>query len=237
MIISINQPAYLPWPGYFHRIAAADLHIVLDHVQFEKNSFVNRNRIRTKDGWCWLTVPVRTGGRFGALPINRLEIAPRAGWARKHWESLRLNYAGAPYFRDHAGFLEAAYRRAWSGLLELLDHTNGYLLEALGIGTPLRSSSRLDPQGRGDEMLLDLCRKVGARVYLSGPLGRDYLREELFRRAGIEVRYDDYAAPRYVQAHPGFESHLSVVDLLFNCGDRSLEVLMTGSTGPSAAVR
>ena len=75
MIVSINQPAYLPWLGYFHRIAVSDLHVVLDHVQFEKNSFTNRNKVRTASGTPWLTVPVRSKGRFGDLAINEVDIA------------------------------------------------------------------------------------------------------------------------------------------------------------------
>jgi len=234
MIVSINQPAYLPWPGYFHRVAASDLHVVLDHVQFEKNSFVNRNRIRTSEGWGWLTVPLRTRGRFGQLAIDAVEIADDGRWARKHWDSLRFAYAGAPHFAQHAAFFEDAYGRQWSRLRDLLAHTTEFLLRTLGIATPMQSSRSLGPSGRADEMLLDVCRRLGATVYLSGPLGRNYLREALFHDAGIEVRYDDYVPPSYGQAHPGFVPGLSVVDLLFNCGPDSRDVLM--SVGGDARV-
>src|SRR4051812_8168590 len=113
MVVSINQPAYLPWLGYFDRIARSDLHVVLDDVQFEKNSFVNRNKVRIKDGWCWLTVPVLTKGRFRDLPINRLEISSDRNWCHKHLETIRMNYARTDYFPAHAPFLTECYARNW----------------------------------------------------------------------------------------------------------------------------
>jgi hypothetical protein len=225
MIVSINQPAYLPWLGYFERIAASDLHIVLDHVQFEKNSFTNRNKIKTAQGASWLTVPVRTKGRFGELAIRSLEIDNATDWRAKHWKTLEQSYRRAPHFDEHAAFFEQVYRREWRLLHELLEETNGYLLRALGIATPLRSSSAMDPRGAKDELVLELCRKAGAKAYLSGALGRDYLHEEIFQQAGIRVTYQDYRHPQYPQLHGDFIPQLSVVDLLFNCGGRSLQVL------------
>src|SRR6266436_1639013 len=141
--VSINQPAYLPWLGYFHRIAISDAHIVLDHVQLEKNSFTNRNKIRTREGWCWLTVPVRTAGKFGELPINELGIAGERPWAPKHWETLRLNYCKAPFFDQHAAFLRGVYTRSWLNLVDLAHEVTGYLLDAFGIRTKLYFSSQM----------------------------------------------------------------------------------------------
>src|SRR5438477_413092 len=120
MVVTIMQPAYLPWLGYFDRIARSDLCIVLDHVQFEKNSFTNRNKLRIAKGWTWLTVPLRTSGRFGSLAINALETSPRPDWRRKHWDTIRFNYAKAPYFKAHAAYLEGAYAQEWPYLCPLL---------------------------------------------------------------------------------------------------------------------
>lgn len=232
MIVSINQPAYLPWLGYFHRIAASDFHVVLDHVQFEKNSFINRNRIKTAGGPRWLTVPVKTGGRFGDLPISALEIDNSADWRTKHWKTLSQSYGRAPHFDEHADFFDRLYRRQWGRLDELLRETTAYLLRALGIGTPHGFSSQMAPQGAKDELVLDLCRKAQAKVYLSGALGRNYLREELFHGAGIQVAYQQYDHPPYTQLHGDFVSHLSTVDLLFNCGKRSLDLMMNAGVSP-----
>lgn len=225
MIVSINQPAYLPWLGYFERIAASDLHVVLDHVQFEKNGFVNRNKVRTREGWTWLTVPVLTGGRFGDLPISGLRVDEAQPWRRKHWDTLRFAYARAAHFPEHAPFFEALYARDWPLLAPLLEHATDYLLAALGIATPRVRSSELQAEGAKDALVLDLCRRTAATTYLSGALGRDYLRAEAFAEAGIALAWQDYAHPTYAQAHPGFESHLSVVDLLFNHGPASLAIL------------
>jgi hypothetical protein len=228
MIVSINQPAYLPWPGSFHRIALSDVHIVLDHVQFEKNSFVNRNKVRTRQGWCWLTVPLKTGGRFGRLGIDQVEIANDTPWPRKHWETLRCHYGKLAGFAAHAAFFEDLYRRPWDRLSPLLRETHGYLLRELGIRVPLLRSSEMGVAGSKDDLILNLCKAAGARTYLSGPLGRNYLREEIFEREGIRVAYHDYRPPVYAQAAPGFEPGLSVVDLLFHCGGEAREILMQG---------
>jgi hypothetical protein len=227
MIVSINQPAYLPWLGYFHRIAAGDAHVVLDHVQFEKNSFTNRNKVRTADGWCWLTVPLKTKGRFGDLAIRSVEIDNSTDWRAKHWKTLCQGYKRAPHFDEHAPFFEQVCRREWTLLSDLLRETTGYLLRVLGITTRILFSSDMNSEGVKDELVLDLCRKTNADLYLSGALGKNYLREERFERAGIAVAYQQYRHPEYPQGKNGaFEPAMSIVDLLFNCGPKSLEVLM-----------
>jgi len=225
MIVSINQPAYLPWLGYFHRIAVSDLHIVLDSVQLEKNSFTNRNKVRTADGWCWLTVPIKTSGLFGALAIDTVEIDDRADWQKKHWNTIRQNYGKARYFADHASFFEELYQRRWTRLSDLCQAMTGYLLKAFGIRTPCFASSQMEAGGAKDELVLNLCREVGATTYLSGALGRNYLRERLFREAGIEVCYQDYVHPVYPQRGTPFLPYMAAIDLLFHCGPRSLEIL------------
>lgn len=226
MIVSINQPAYLPWLGYFHRIAISDAHVVLDDVQFEKNSFTNRNKVRTHDGWCWLTVPVKTAGKFGDLSINEVGIADEKPWAPKHWQTLRLNYSKAPFFIQHAPFFERIYARPWKKLADLISEITAYLLDAFGIHTRLYFSSQMKSSGKKDERVLTLCRQLGATVYLSGPLGRNYLRENLFGGEKIAVRYHDYHHPTYPQVHPKFEPYMAAMDLLFNAGPASLEILM-----------
>lgn len=230
MIVSINQPAYLPWLGYFHRIAVSDVHIVLDHVQFEKNSFINRNKVRTVNGWCWLSVPVQTAGRFPDIPINQLTIADDGRWARKHWLTVSQCYVRAPYFSDHARFFEQIYSRKWVRLVDLCHDITSYLLDAFRISTPLRYSSGIPVGGRKSELILNLCVAVGATTYLSGPLGRDYLDEAAFRARGIRVEYADFKHPVYPQVHGGFEPNMAAIDLLFNCGPRSRDILL-GHTG------
>jgi hypothetical protein len=229
MIVSISQPAYMPWLGYFNRIAISDLHIVLDNVQFEKRSFTNRNKVRLKNGWTWLTVPVRITGKWPhAAAINKLEIYNESNWAKDHWATLRSCYGKSVYFGEYAPYFEDVYRRHWDKLDDLLRDTSNYLLNAFGIKTQIRFSSEIDVGGRKDELILNLCKAVGATSYLSGPLGKDYIRESLFQEARIKVMYHDYKHPVYQQAFPGFEANMSSVDLLFNCGQQGSKILMSG---------
>jgi len=229
VIVSINQPGYLPWLGYFDRIARSDLHIVLDHVQFEKNSFTNRNKIRSGSGWTWLTVPVRTKGKFNDLPINGIAIDKTRPWARKHRDSLRLEYSKAPYFERYWSWLEAQYERSWECLGGLLRELNDFLLRELNVDTKLIYSSDLGVAGRKDDLVLNLCSEVGATTYLSGPLGRDYLHPYRFREAGIALEFHDYVHPRYGQIHKDFLPNMSVIDLLLNQGPKAGEIMYDDS--------
>jgi hypothetical protein len=226
VIVSINQPAYLPWLGYFERIAASDLHVVLDHVQFEKNSFTNRNKARTKDGSTWLTVPLATKGHFGDLAIHTLAFAANDPWQKKHWATLRMNYARAPFFAAYAPAYERLYAQTWSGFGPMARAFLEQQLRDLGIDTPLRYSSEMAVAGTKSELVLNLCREVKADIYLSGALGRNYLDEASFKQAGIAVRYQDYAHPAYPQCQPGFEPFMGVLDLIFNHGPVSREILL-----------
>jgi hypothetical protein len=225
MMVSIHQPAYLPWLGYFARIAASDVHVVLDHVQFEKNSFINRNRVRAAQGACWLTVPVQTKGRFGRLPISAVRIDNSRDWRKQHWRTLAQSYSRSPHFAEHAAFFERVYARRWERLIDLCTEINAYLLRALHIDTPLRQASSLGASGVKDDLVLALCRACGATTYLSGVWGRDYLRVERFASAGVAVRFQDYVHPVYPQRGTAFEPNLSVVDLLFECGPASGDIL------------
>lgn len=225
MIVSINQPAYLPWLGYFDRIARSDVHVVLDHVQFEKNSMTNRNKIRIRDGWAWLTVPVRTGGRFGDLAIGALEVDSTARWSKKHAQALRSNYAKAPFFAEHFPFFEDVYVREWPLLAPLLREITIYMLRAFGIETKIVYSGDLGISTAKEALVLDICRALKATAYVSGPFGRDYLDPAAFEKENIGLYFHDYAHPEYRQAFAGFEPYMSAIDLLFNHGPDSLRIL------------
>ncbi len=227
-VVSIMQPAYLPWLGYFDRIVKSDLHVVLDHVEMDKSSqtkFSNRNRVRTPSGWTWLTVPVKTKGESACLPIKNLAIAHHSDWRRKHWNSIRGNYARAACFEQHAEFFEGLYQKNWELLGPLLTESTDYLLRAFEIAPRLIRSSDLDPQEFKSDLILELCRKVNASVYISGPFGRDYLDRAAFAQASIALRFHDYPHPQYEQAFDGFEPYMSAIDLLFNHGGNSRGML------------
>ena len=228
MIVSIMQPAYIPWLGYFDRVLKSDIHIVLDNVAMDKSSktkFTNRNKIRTPNGWSWLTVPLQSVARSDEQVISDLEISPSMNWSEKHWKTIQSNYSRSNYYSDYSDYFENFYQQDWVHLAPMLQESTRYLLQELGIQTQQMKSSELSPQSKKADLILELCIKVGATTYLSGPFGRDYLDEHAFDKAGIELKYHDYVHPAYNQCFEGFESHMSVIDLLFNHGDKSLEIL------------
>ena len=234
MLLSINQPAYLPWLGYFERIHLSDIHVVLDHVQYEKNSMTNRNKVRTKQGWAWMTVPVKTKGSFGDLAINKLQVSNESSWTKKHFNTICGNYSKSKYFSQYIDFFEDVFNREWSHLNPLLKEITQYILRELNIQTKIIYSSELDFNENKNELLLKICEEFKATTYLSGPFGRDYLDTEIFTNAGVKLEYHDYEHPIYTQAYNGFESYMSIIDLLFNHGNNSLEILSNNGANAHA---
>jgi hypothetical protein len=217
MIVSIHQPAYLPWLGYFDKISRADLFIYLDTVQFQKNSFQNRNKIRTKSGSIWLTVPVVTSGILYETKLKDLRIDATQKWQSKHLAALRMNYAKAPAFEEVMPLLAPFYERPQERLSDLCWEMLAFFSKRLGIGSRMVKASDLPPvPGAKSDLVLELCQQAGATTYLSGSMGRQYLELEKFGQAGIDVRFQDYQHPTYQQVYPGFEPNLGVADLLFN---------------------
>ena len=221
MRVTINQPAYLPWLGYFDRIASSDIAIVLDSVMIEKGSYTNRNKMRNGNGLSWLTVPVKSSGQ----PLIRdVQIDNQRDWRKKHLQFISQSYATARHNAGYLKWLKDLYSLEWLKLNELLTHTNGYFFSALSIGTRIIHSSALSVTGAKSELVLNLCKEVGATEYISGPLGVNYLDLPSFERAGILVTFQNYRHPVYEQCHGGFESNLSVLDLLLNCGPESAQI-------------
>lgn len=224
-IISINQPAYLPWLGYFERIANSDHHIVLDHVQFEKNSMTNRNKILTANGELTLTVPVKTSGKFGSLMISDIAISEQHRWQKKHWQSIYFNYKKASYFKKYQDDLEEMYTTPWSTLNSLLKAQLSFFMKALTIETRISYSSDFQWQDKKSDLILEMCQQFNASHYLSGMHGQDYLQTEAFEQNNIEVLFQHYQHPEYRQLCTQFTSHLSILDLLLNHGNKSLNIL------------
>ena len=230
MIVSIMQPAYMPWLGYFDRIARSDVHVVLNDVTMDKNSktkFANRNKIRTQQGWAWLTVPLKSFSRSSKVLINEIEIAPDKNWREKHLKTLNFNYSNSVYYSDYFTYFETFYEEKWSFLEPMLLDSTRFLLNKLNVDTPLVLSSELSVLSKKSNLILDICRKISATTYLSGPFGRHYLDKDAFEKAGIELQFHDYFHPTYDQSYDGFEPYMSILDLLFNHGDDSLEILQS----------
>lgn len=227
-MLSINQPAYLPWLGYCQRIAISDVHVILDHVQFEKNSFTNRNKIRTKDGSLMLTIPLKTKGLFGHLAINTIEIADDT-WRLKHLKTLQGTYAKSTFFKTYEAQLLPFFEQNQTRFIDSILPMNEWLLKQLGIETKLVNSSDIKPEGTKSDLVLNICKELGASTYLSGPIGRDYLDMKSFKDANIEVKFHDYKHPNYKQMYEPFLPYMTVFDLLFNHGPESLTYLNQGN--------
>jgi WbqC-like protein len=230
MIVTIHQPHFLPWLGYLHRMAQADLFIVLDHVQFERANYQNRTRVLMGGEQRWLTVPVIQRSQKERIldkeVDNRLEGTRR--WGPIHHATLRQAYREAPHLAAYLPELKRIFDARWTGLVELNLALLGFLRDAFGIRTPLVRSSTLAAEGAKSELILALCRAVGADCFLGGLGGtRAYLDSAGFERAGIEVLWQQFSHPQYAQCGGGpFVAGLSSVDLLFNCGARSRDLLL-----------
>lgn len=220
----ILQPSYLPWLGCFAQLHQCDVFVFYDNVQFDKNGWRNRNRIKTSQGEQWLTVPALTSGRSQSL-IREVEINNKLKWRKKHLASLRQNYAKAPFFADYFPLLEEVYEREWTQLMDLNIHLFQSLSRAMGLEREFVLASDLDAQGDQTGRLVEICQKVGATRFYEGAAGKDYMDASQFERAGITLEYQDYHHPTYPQLHGPFIPYLSIVDLLFNCGPKSLEIL------------
>ena len=223
MRLAAHQPQYMPWLGYFDKMDRVDHFVLLDTVQFKKNEWQNRNRIRTADGWQWLTVPVRYRHPMAIRDVTIDESSP---WRRKHREALRIQYARAPHVVATLDAVDPVLGEPCGSLAELNTRTVRILAGLLGVRTPITLASSLDdlPQG-ADDRLIALCRAFGCRTYLAGMGGRDYMDLEAYRRAGIEVEFQAYRHPLYRQAHTGFESALSSIDCAMNCGSGAAVVM------------
>jgi hypothetical protein len=225
LLVAIHQPHYLPWLGYLHRMARADLFIVLDHVQFERGNYQNRTQVRVNGAPHWLTVPVQQ--RSQKERIAEKAIDNSRAWGRAHFETLRRAYAGAGVFGLYATELRAILDSEWQRLVDLNEHTLAFLRDAFDIRTPMVRSSELGVHGAKSELVLNLCKKVGASGLLVGLGGsRDYLDRAAFAAAGIELEMQRFTHPVYRQRGGGvFDAGLSALDLLFNCGPAGRRML------------
>lgn len=223
----ILQPGYIPWCGFFDQMYRSDIFVIYDDISFDRHGWRNRNRIKTAQGIQWLTVPVLTAKQDWPL-IKDIMIDSSDNWRRKHLRSIQQHYSKALYFKDYIGIFEENYSKEWKYLLDL-DIAFIYVLrEVLGITAEIKFSSDLNIQGDKIQRLVDTCLKLGATQFLEGAAGKNYLEgfgESLFEKNGIKLVYQDYQYPTYTQLYGDFIPYLSIVDLLFNEGGRSLEIL------------
>lgn len=224
-IVGILQPGYLPWLGFFEQVYRCDVFVIYDDVQFDKGGWRNRNRIKTPGGPQWLTVPVLTKGKKFPL-IKDVQINGSIPWQKKHIKSIKQNYSKAPFFDDYGLELIRIIDRPWKYLLDLDMELIYWLLNVLGIKTEMVLSSELQVEGKRVDRLIGIIKKVGGRVFYEGAAGKSYINTDLFEQEGISVVFQDYKHPVYPQLYGDFVSHLSVIDLLFNCGPGSLDIII-----------
>lgn len=216
--VVITQSNYIPWKGFFDSIQAVDEFILYDDVQYTKRDWRNRNKIKTPNGEMWLSVPVLVKGKYHQA-IKDTKVSEKK-WAKKHWQSLKMNYAKAPFFKDYQDEVEDLYLGCEEEYLSLINYRflKG-INRMLGIKTPLRFSWDFDLAEGKTERLVDLCKQVGATDYYSGPAAKAYMDESAFEQEGIKVHYWDYSGyPEYAQMHPPFTHSVTVLDLIFNTG-------------------
>nr|WP_316639093.1 WbqC family protein [uncultured Roseateles sp.] len=215
--VAILQSNYIPWKGYFDIIHDVDLFVFYDDLQFTKNDWRNRNKIKTANGLQWLSIPVGTDK-------NRLicEVAlADPAWQKRHWETLRQQYGKCPHFARYRPFFEALYLgREWGNLSELNHHLiRAISTDLLGMKTTFQDSRQYELSGQKLERLLNLVAQTGATEYVSGPAAKDYIDAQRFVEMQVQLIWKDYSGyPAYQQPHPPFEHGVSILDLLFNAG-------------------
>jgi len=234
MRLAISQPTYLPWLGYFDLIDQTDCFVVLDNVQFSRQSWQQRNRIKSAAGLQWLTVPVAFRGKLGQ-PICEVQIREEK-FSKDHLRAIELAYRRAPYFSQYFAELtdHLLSVREGSLLADLNVRLLRWLVSTLDIRTPMILASSLPVEGKRTDLLASVCRNQSADSYIS-PLGASvYLLNELevMARAGVDVAFQNYQHPEYEQLFPPFVPYASVLDLLFNEGPRSLEIIRSGRREP-----
>jgi len=221
MTAAIHQPNFVPWLGYFYKIAACDLFVILDDVQFSKNGFINRNRVKTPQGELWLTLPVEQSGRFGqkiceTLVKGKEQITP------KLLRTIKMNYSKSPHLLTWYPQLEEILLNKQLNLAEINLELIRWICGILGVTTPFRRSSELSGiTGESTERLVSICKSVGADTYLSGLGGNKYQEADMYAAAGIQLVTSPFAHPVYKQPWGEFMPNLSVLDALFNCGSEA----------------
>ena len=227
--VCIHQPDFIPWIGFFDRLIKSDIFVILDNVQFLRRGWHNRDKIKTADGWMWLTVPVKKTGRYKQL-INEVEIDNSQDWRRKHLRSFQFWYGQAPYFSDYFPGIKKIYDRDYLLLVDLNVALLEFLMDAFDIQGETHFASSLDVTGKSTDLLVNIVGAVGGDIYLSGLGAKDYLDEDRFTQVGIGVIWQEFDHPVYPQLFGEFIPRLSSLDFLFNCGVGCAEILRRGKS-------
>jgi hypothetical protein len=227
--VAIMQPTYLPWSGYFGLMQSVDVFVLLDSVQFARRSWQQRNQIKTANGAQWLSVPVLSKGKRDQL-ISEVELEKSSGFAAAHRRSIQNSYARTPHFKKYADTLLPLLDNRSPLLADLTIALILHLKAQLGIETRMLRSSELECNGAKADLLASLCKQIGASAYVSPPGSKAYLDEsDAFNANNVSVLYYAFKHPEYPQPFGEFLPYMSVIDMLFNCGEQSSALIQGAS--------
>jgi hypothetical protein len=227
MILTAHQPLFLPYLGHLAKIADSDVFVYLDTVSYSKWGWNSRNKIRTSEGWLWLVVPILTHGHHNQR-LNQIKIDNSQKWKKKHLKAIEMAYSKAPFFELYIDFFRSIYKKEWTHLSDLNENFLKFFIKELGIKVEFVKASSLpfSLEGEKSDLVLDLCKKMKADVFIFGNTGKTYAKVQDFESSGIKTIFQEYQHPEYSQIHGEFIPYMSIIDLLFNCGPKSLEILM-----------
>ena len=215
--IAVIQSNYIPWKGYFDIINDVDTFIFYDDVQFTKNTWRNRNKIKSVNGTNWISIPVGSDLKRLICEV----VMTDSKWQEKHWKTIEQFYNKTPFYDLYKDFFKEFYlNKIWTSLSELNQQMiKGISKDILGISTKFEDSRSYNAQGHKMDRLIDLLKKAGADIYVSGPAAENYMNDDFLEMNGIKLIYKDYSGyPEYPQLYPPFMHDVSILDLLFNVG-------------------
>ena len=229
-ILVAHQPEFLPWLGNISKATMGDIYFILDTVQYCKELFQNRNKIRIKggDGWHWLIIPVK-GGRKKLMNWQEVIIDNSQPWKRKHLNSIKMSYSRSPHFNQIYNEIKSIYNNfTGDKLIDFLIEFIKYAHVKFKVNIPIYKTSDLiklgyNINGSKSDLILNMCKVVNAKTFIFGTQGRDYIEKDKFNQ--VEYRFQNFNHPTYKQIHGGFMSHMSFIDILFNHGDNSVNIL------------
>tara|TARA_B100001540_G_C15816913_1_gene648154 strand:+ start:799 stop:1491 length:693 start_codon:yes stop_codon:yes gene_type:complete len=221
--IMIRQPGYFPNIGFFKKIQSSHMFVFLNDVQFSKDSFDNRNQIKSKNNSEWITVPLKRP--VFEKKLNEVSISYSTDWVSEHTNKILENYRFAPYFFSYWYEIEKILNKKFEFLIDLNLELIHYFLKILDITTPIINSSELSITKTKTERLIEICSQLEATCYISGIGGKDYLDELLFEEHKIELIYENFIHPKYNQLNGNFLKNMSIIDLLFNEGHNSKKII------------
>ena len=217
--VAIIQSNYLPWKGYFDIIHDVDTFIFLEDAQYTKEDWRNRNKIKTPLGIKWITVPVHSSIY---QTISQTKIDNSRNWCEDHKKRILHNYSKSNYYDSYKNDIFKIYSKNYDTISELNIYSIQLICRLLDIDVDLKNSEDFNVQGRKDDKIIELCKTIGAKKYITGPAAKAYINENKFEISGIELEYKNYSGyPEYEQLWNGFNHFVSIIDTIFNCGDKS----------------